>query len=212
MASSFWNIAYQQATKSGVLVAKVYSFLHVTTNYLAFPAYAFGPSMIPTLHPSGNVVLAERISKLSRGDVVVFQSPEDPNKLPTKRVVGLEGDSVSFVVDPGKNDESRTIVVPKGHVWVEGDYTQNSRDSRSFGPVPYALVQGRLLWRVTLAVSYMMERLIPFQMLCSQVKGFQFRCFALKSNFGSGNCLKIIICFAAAAAALFVKGHLLIYK
>lgn len=113
MASSFWNIAYQQAMKSGVLVAKVYSFLHVTTNYLAFPAYAFGPSMIPTLHPSGNVVLAERISKPSRGDVVVFQSPEDPNKLPTKRVVGLEGDSVSFVVDPGKNDESRTIVVPK---------------------------------------------------------------------------------------------------
>ncbi|KAF3501871.1 hypothetical protein F2Q69_00045583 [Brassica cretica] len=187
MASSFWNIAYQQAMKSGVLVAKVYSFLHVTTNYLAFPAYAFGPSMIPTLHPSGNVVLAERISKLSRGDVIVLQSPEDPNKLPTKRVVGLEGDSVSFVVDPGKNDESRTIVVPKGHVWVEGDYTQNSRDSRSFGPVPYALVQGRLLWR----------------MLCSQVKGFQFRCFALKSDF---------VCVAAAAAALFVKGHLLIYK
>lgn len=39
MASSFWNIAYQQAMRSGVLVAKVYSFLHVTTNYLAFPAY-----------------------------------------------------------------------------------------------------------------------------------------------------------------------------
>lgn len=148
MASSFWNVAYQQAMRSGVFVAKVYSFLHVTTNYLAFPAYAFGPSMIPTLHPSGNVVLAERISKPSRGDVVVFQSPEDPNKLPTKRVVGLEGDCVSFVVDPGKNDESRTIVVPKGHVWVEGDYIQNSRDSRSFGPVPYGLIQGRLLWRV----------------------------------------------------------------
>ncbi|CAN6874937.1 unnamed protein product [Brassica oleracea var. botrytis] len=184
MASSFWNIAYQQATKSGVLVAKVYSFLHVTTNYLAFPAYAFGPSMIPTLHPSGNVVLAERISKLSRGDVVVFQSPEDPNKLPTKRVVGLEGDSVSFVVDPGKNDESRTIVVPKGHVWVEGDYTQNSRDSRSFGPVPYALVQGRLLWRIISKIvkfslvyincessdALLSSERLSVQMLCSQVK------------------------------------------
>lgn len=146
MASSFWNIAYQQAMRSGVLVAKVYSFLHVTTNYLAFPAYAFGPSMIPTLHPSGNVVLTERISKLSRGDVVVFRSPQDPNKLPIKRVVGLEGDSVSFVVD---SDESRrTIVVPKGHVWVQGDYTQNSKDSRIFGPLPYGLIQGRVLWRV----------------------------------------------------------------
>nr|CAA62263.1 Biotin carboxyl carrier protein [Brassica napus]prf//2210244C Ac-CoA carboxylase:ISOTYPE=bp3 [Brassica napus] len=48
MASSFWNIAYQQAMRSGVFVAKVYSFLHITTNYLAFPAYAFGPSsMMP---------------------------------------------------------------------------------------------------------------------------------------------------------------------
>ena len=71
--------------------------------------------MIPTLHPSGNVVLAERIStrsrKLSRGDVIVLQSPEDPNKIPIKRVIGLEGDCVSFVVDPEKNDELRTIVV-----------------------------------------------------------------------------------------------------
>ncbi|KAJ0266400.1 hypothetical protein HA466_0004160 [Hirschfeldia incana] len=146
-SSSFWNIAYQQAIKSGVLVAKVYSFLHVTTNYLAFPAYAFGPSMIPTLHPSGNVVVAERISKPSRGDVVVFQSPQDPNKLPIKRVIGLEGDSVSFVLD-NNNESITTIVVPKGHVWVEGDYTQNSKDSRIFGPLPYALIQGRLFWRV----------------------------------------------------------------
>lgn len=76
---------------------------------------SFGPSMIPTLHPSGNVLLAERIStrsqKLSRGDIVVFQSPEDPKKTPTKRVVGIEGDCISFVVDPGKNDQSKTIVV-----------------------------------------------------------------------------------------------------
>ncbi|KAL0800309.1 hypothetical protein Bca101_055484 [Brassica carinata] len=152
-SSSFWNIASRQAMKSGVLVAKVYCFLHVTTTYLAFPAYAFGPSMIPTLHPSGNVVLAERIStrssrKLSRGDVVVLQSPEDPNKTPIKRVVGLEGDCVSFVVDPDKTDESKTIVVPKGHVWVQGDYTHNSRDSRIFGLLPYGLIQGRVLWRV----------------------------------------------------------------
>ncbi|KAF8115242.1 hypothetical protein N665_0029s0081 [Sinapis alba] len=132
--------------KSGVLVAKVYSFLHVTTNYLAFSAYAFGPSMIPTLHPSGNVVLSERISKVSRGDVVVLQSPQDPNKLPIKRVIGLEGDCVSFVVD--KDESRRTILVPKGHVWVEGDYTHNSRDSRIFGPLPYGLILGRVLWRV----------------------------------------------------------------
>uniref|UniRef100_A0A1J3CTJ4 Mitochondrial inner membrane protease subunit 1 n=1 Tax=Noccaea caerulescens TaxID=107243 RepID=A0A1J3CTJ4_NOCCA len=151
-SSSFWNIASRQAMKSGVFLGKIYCFLHVTTNYVGFPIYSFGPSMIPTLHPWGNVLLAERITtrseKLSRGDIVVFQSPEDPKKTPTKRVVGIEGDCISFVVDPGKNDHSKTIVVPKGHVWVQGDYVHNSRDSRMFGPIPYGLIQGKVLWRV----------------------------------------------------------------
>ncbi|CAA7035043.1 unnamed protein product [Microthlaspi erraticum] len=146
---SFWNIASRQAMKSGAFLAKTYCFLHVTTNYLGFPTYCFGPSMSPTLHPSGNILLAERISeKLSRGDIVVFQSPEDPNKTPIKRVIGIEGDCISFVLAPGNKDQSKTIVVPKGHVWVQGDYTHNSRDSRMFGPIPYALVQGKVLWKV----------------------------------------------------------------
>jgi inner membrane protease subunit 1 len=78
----------------------------------------------------------------------VIRSPENPNKTPIKRVVGVEGDCISFVIDPVKSDESQTIVVPKGHVFVQGDYTHNSRDSRNFGPVPYGLIQGRVLWRV----------------------------------------------------------------
>lgn len=82
---------------------------------LLFFEQAFGPSMIPTLHPSGNVLLAERVSrrfqKPSRGDIVVIRSPENPNKTPIKRVIGIEGDCISFVVDPGKSDKSETIVV-----------------------------------------------------------------------------------------------------
>ncbi|AEE31157.1 putative signal peptidase I [Arabidopsis thaliana] len=151
-SSSFWNTASREAMKSGVLLAKLYCFLHVTTNYLGFMAYAYGPSMTPTLHPSGNVLLAERISKRyqkpSRGDIVVIRSPENPNKTPIKRVIGIEGDCISFVIDSRKSDESQTIVVPKGHVFVQGDYTHNSRDSRNFGTVPYGLIQGRVLWRV----------------------------------------------------------------
>ncbi|KFK44820.1 hypothetical protein AALP_AA1G307100 [Arabis alpina] len=147
-SSSFWSIASRQAMKTGGFLAKIYCFLHVTTNYVGFAAYAFGPSMIPTLHPSGNVVIAERISKPIRGDIVVFRSPENPRKTPIKRVIGIEGDCISFVIDPKKNVKSETIVVPKGHVWVQGDYTQNSRDSRTFGPIPCGLIQGRVLWRV----------------------------------------------------------------
>ncbi|KAL1192280.1 Mitochondrial ATP-independent inner membrane protease subunit 1b [Cardamine amara subsp. amara] len=150
--SSFWSKAFRDAIKSSVFIAKIYCFLHVTTNHLGFMAYAYGPSMTPTLHSSGNVLLAEQITKRSqkpsRGDIVVIRSPENPNKTPIKRVIGIEGDRISFVIDPRKNDQSETIVVPKGHVFVQGDYMHNSRDSRNFGPIPYGLIQGRVLWRV----------------------------------------------------------------
>ena len=56
---------------------------------------------------------------------------------------------------------------------MEGDYTQNSRDSRSFGPVPYALVQGRLLWRVCIYIKSMFNCIFfyvvfnyGYQMMC----------------------------------------------
>ncbi|KAG9145656.1 hypothetical protein Leryth_018704 [Lithospermum erythrorhizon] len=39
-------------------------------------------------------------------------------------------------------------VVPKGHIWIEGDNKYNSSDSRNFGPVPYGLLEGRLFWKV----------------------------------------------------------------
>jgi Signal peptidase, peptidase S26 len=42
----------------------------------------------------------------------------------------------------------RTLVVPKGHVWVEGDNPLLSIDSRHYGPVPLELLEGKLLWRL----------------------------------------------------------------
>ncbi|PIO40201.1 hypothetical protein AB205_0054960, partial [Aquarana catesbeiana] len=38
--------------------------------------------------------------------------------------------------------------VPKGHVWLEGDNLKNSTDSRSYGSVPYALIRGRICFRI----------------------------------------------------------------
>ncbi|TYJ30705.1 hypothetical protein E1A91_A06G148600v1 [Gossypium mustelinum] len=110
----------------------------------------YGPSMLPTLGITGNVLLMERIStrtgKLRPGDVVFFRSPENPRRVVCKRLVGMEGDQVTYVVDPKNSDKCNTIVVPKGHVWVEGDNIYNTKDSRNFGAVPYGLVEGKAFW------------------------------------------------------------------
>jgi hypothetical protein len=45
-------------------------------------------------------------------------------------------------------DISYSVVVPPGHVWLEGDFPLFSVDSRHYGPLPLASVTGRLLMRV----------------------------------------------------------------
>ncbi|KAJ3594047.1 hypothetical protein NHX12_006379 [Muraenolepis orangiensis] len=40
------------------------------------------------------------------------------------------------------------VVVPLGHVWLEGDNLKNSSDSRAYGPVPYALIRGRVCMKL----------------------------------------------------------------
>lgn len=75
----------------------------------------YGPSMFPTLNLAGDVLIAERVShrlgKVGPGDVVLVKSPVDPRKTITKRIVGVEGDRVTFPVDPSKSNRCRTVVV-----------------------------------------------------------------------------------------------------
>ncbi|XP_078437299.1 mitochondrial ATP-independent inner membrane protease subunit 1a-like [Wolffia australiana] len=149
-----WKNIFSEAVGRCFLVAKFACFIHVTNNYICGVALVHGPSMLPTLNLSGDVLLVDRLSILlgnvSVGDVVLIQSPEDPLKTVTKRVTGWEGDSVSFSVNPVRGDRSssKSLVVPKDHVWVTGDNPFLSRDSRHFGPVPYALIKGRAFCRV----------------------------------------------------------------
>ncbi|XP_023003287.1 mitochondrial inner membrane protease subunit 1-like [Cucurbita maxima] len=65
-----------------------------------------------------------------------------------KRLMGMEGDSVTYVVDPKNNDWCEAVVVPKGHVWIEGDNMYDSKDSSYFGAVPYGVLQGKVFWRL----------------------------------------------------------------
>ncbi|KAJ4726545.1 mitochondrial inner membrane protease subunit 1 [Melia azedarach] len=146
-----WKLIVKEALSQTLTVAKFLCLLHVTDNYLCSPTLVYGPSMLPTLNLTGDVVLSEHVShrlgRVGPGDIVLVRSPLDPTKFVTKRVGGVEGDRVTFL-EPRISDTCRTFVVPKGHVWIQGDNIYASNDSRHFGPVPYGLIQGKAFFRV----------------------------------------------------------------
>jgi inner membrane protease subunit 1 len=105
-------------------------------------------------------------SPWSRGDIVFFHHPFLPSRLVGKRIIGMPGDTVEVnpgVVRPWVDDvdeagkwkgkgregvQQRYIKVPPGHIWAQGDNLSNSTDSRDYGPVPMALLQGKFVARV----------------------------------------------------------------
>ncbi|XP_009606873.1 mitochondrial ATP-independent inner membrane protease subunit 1a isoform X2 [Nicotiana tomentosiformis] len=149
---SQWKSKAKDGISQSLLVAKFLCLLHVTNNYICSPVMVYGPSMLPTLNLTGDVLLAEHLSplldKLGPGDVVLVRSPDNPRKTVTKRIVGMEGDTVTFLADPARSDRHVTLKVPKGHVWIQGDNIYASKDSRQLGPIPYGLILGKVLCRV----------------------------------------------------------------
>jgi signal peptidase I len=117
-------------------------------------------------------------SPVSVGDVLVVQHPSRQGTvckrvvgLPGDEILlgsghrgfgGVAGASASsssllasFRASPDRSSTStastnrrQLVVVPDGHVWLEGDNPSNSSDSRHYGPVPASLIVGRVLFRI----------------------------------------------------------------
>ena len=85
-------------------------------------------------------------STLRRGMVVVYKSPHNPERWGVKRVIALEGDMVT--PKPGYPGGDEPLIVPWGHVWVEGDAEDRNKslDSNWFGPISRNLIVGRVKW------------------------------------------------------------------
>lgn len=137
--------------------------------------------MYPTLSHSGSYILHSPLSLRwpfaslfgnspsglpARGSLVTAISPLDPSHQVLKRVIGLPGDKVC--VDPtGERKKmgpaglsiasDEWVTVPKGAVWLAGDNTSNSTDSRDYGPVPLAMVKGGVVARVSFGMTEMGE-------------------------------------------------------
>jgi signal peptidase I len=119
-----------------------------------------GPSMEPTLH-DGDLLAVVPWVRGRRDDVVLVRDPREPSRVTVKRLLGLPGEELRLLdgmlhVDGMLHDEpwatghtpDATLHVPAGHVAVLGDARDRSTDSRVFGPVPLALVEGRVVARV----------------------------------------------------------------
>jgi signal peptidase I len=111
---------------------------------------------------------------IRRGDVIVFKSPQEPERDLIKRVIGLPGDRlelhrkrisingtpldehyVQFLTPPSTGGPPRTddlteeygpVTVPDHQYFMMGDNRDNSQDSRYWGFLPESYVKGKALF------------------------------------------------------------------
>jgi signal peptidase I len=123
-----------------------------------------GVSMEPSFHNNQYLVvdkLTYRIGSLGRGDVVVFENPQNPDNPPLiKRIIGLPGEQVEikaghFYIDGNRLDETPalsevtgyqdySVTLPPDHYFVIGDNRSNSTGSHIFGPLSKEAIVGRV--------------------------------------------------------------------
>ncbi len=136
---------------------------HLIVNKMAFA---------PTATAVERAVLPHR--DIRRGDIIVFKSPEEPDRDLIKRVIGLPGDRLELrrkrmyvngnrldepyvqFLEPLAEDapskpgdlreEYGPVTVPEGQYFMMGDNRDNSQDSRYWGFLPMSYVKGRALF------------------------------------------------------------------
>lgn len=137
--------------------------------FVVQPVKVEGTSMLPRLHDGERIFVNKlvyyHLPAISRGDIIVFWFPDDPDKSYIKRIIGLPGELVEMrdghiringqelnepYLDPQLNLSlmSQPPVVVKPHYYfVMGDNRDHSSDSRYWGLVPEKYIYGKALLR-----------------------------------------------------------------
>lgn len=135
--------------RTALITLSWFPVIYTFANHGYQPCQISGFSMSPTFNPGKDkdIVVVQKFGlkrpdSFRRGDIVMFKSPSDPHKLLTKRVVGLQGETVIPRSPPYPRPQA---TIPRNHLWVEGDNTAHSIDSNDFGPISQALVVGKVV-------------------------------------------------------------------
>ncbi len=152
---------FRRSIKDILEIALISLFLFLSINTISARIRVESVSMQPTLL-AGNFVVVNKLSYQfgdpSRGDIIVFKYPPDPELDPyIKRVIGLPGEHV--MVEGGKvfingvrisepyletqTQQGGEWTVPQDALFVMGDNRNNSSDSRAWGVVPVENVIGK---------------------------------------------------------------------
>jgi signal peptidase I len=136
-------------------------------DHLLVNKFVFGPEPLPLLR----AVLPVR--DISRGDIVVFKYPDEPERDFIKRVIGLPGETIelrnkkvyvngqpldepyvhfleashgaSEVTSFDVRERYGPVQVPASQLFVMGDNRDNSQDSRYWGFLPRHYIKGKAL-------------------------------------------------------------------
>lgn len=165
------NRPFQAVRRVAAFVLLGFGGAGVLKDYVVDVCPISGNSMSPTLSASANETgardwIAWKMWRPSHdlkiGDIVLFTCPLRPEATVVKRIIALGGDTV--MLDPRRrpgygHDQIKPemladalrwdtypdhkLIVPYGHVWVEGDNWRASRDSNYYGPVSKGLILGR---------------------------------------------------------------------
>src|SRR3989344_3460559 len=127
-----------------------------------------GDSMVPTFK-DGEQIIAEKISikfkDLERGEILIFNHPQNNSRLLIKRLIALPGEKVNLIngkvlingseiLEPYLQPTTQTFGmkiikdeaefnVPEDSYILMGDNREQSADSREFGPVKKDMIIGR---------------------------------------------------------------------
>lgn len=127
-----------------------------------------GRSMHPSFETNDRLIVSRlnyMLATPQRGDIIVFNSikPSEPTTMLIKRLIGLPGDTISFVnnalylngqpldepylIEACRNCNHEPITLAADQYWVMGDNRNNSIDSRGFGPITIHDIVGQALFR-----------------------------------------------------------------